>query len=445
MKEESKNKKTNTSVTKRVFSIVVAVVIFMFIVNVNVFAVLISGSFDNQPLPIFIPNNASELKSSGYLIQSKGSYTRYASSQYGDVYCVMYQDNSDRNYLIYGSLVSTTVYNTFAFVEDADGNGLGTNNLSNIYSSEYGDIYISGNILYGTTSNDWNINCPLYDTRDEALNALSNILINGSDDIGQQLSINLPSGNIAIIEIAGGSNQVSISVPIGTGGNQTSPQTNINDIKIGSFSTKPSSVSSTMSGIEYPVWTGTGNPNIFGKYFSWKTSFDNAISGDKYLVVSNPLQINTNIYDNAWSLTCTINVQNATNYWIVPTQTQYDGTTQSWEGIDSGEEYTGTYDENNNEWSLVDGEGNPVTPNAGGNTTVNNFTGSVNDWLKHIAEEISSFFNGPINAIQTVAGAISQFSGTLKALYVWLPGPVQSLLTSAIMLAITIGVIKVFI
>lgn len=417
MKEEYKNKKTSTSVMKRVFSVFVAIV------------VLTVSALASE----YLPTNSQEALLVGINSWS-GQVPYYIYSNYDEVklYTSSYNTNGATIYAI-----SRTSASYIMFTQNAGE----IERLIDTYSQEY-NVYYSILELAGYL-NVTNTEITQVNSLSEALELYGNGNGNGNGETN--LSINLPSGNIAVIEMAGGSNQVSISVPIGTGGNQTSPQTNINDIKIGSYSTKPSSVSSTMSGIEYPVWTGTGNPNIFGKYFSWKTSFDNAISGDKYLVVSNPLQVNTNIYDNAWSLTCTINVQNATNYWIVPTQTQYDGTTHSWEGIDSGEEYTGTYDESNGEWNLVDGDGNPVTPNAGGNTTVNNFTGSVNDWLKHIAEEISSFFNGPINAIQTVAGAISQFASTLKALYIWLPGPVQSLLTSAIMLAITIGVIKVFI
>lgn len=88
-------------------------------------------------------------------------------------------------------------------------------------------------------------------------------------------------------------------------------------------------------------------------------------------------------------------------------------------------------------------ESQPNPTSGGGNLPTEGK--SINDWLENIAESISGFFNGAIGAINTLVSAISSFTGTLQSLYMWLPSPVYGLLTSAIMLAITIGVIKVFI
>lgn len=238
--------------------------------------------------------------------------------------------------------------------------------------------------------------------------------------------------------MSGGSNQIGVraasSEPF------PSPVYNLDGKSYFYTDTMPDTV--TSSDGEYISWTGTGGTNIYGWYYLWTSTWDNAISGTgKYLVLINPLYgIDSN--GTRANSALDINIQSIKNFWIYPLDTRISSNGLTGESGDTI--YTGEYDEEEETWITVDEDGNVVQVGVGGGNIINTHV-SINDWLQNIASQISGFFNGAIGAVNTLVQAISNFTGVLKGLYMWLPSPVLSILQSAIMLAITIGVIKVFI
>lgn len=114
-------------------------------------------------------------------------------------------------------------------------------------------------------------------------------------------------------------------------------------------------------------------------------------------------------------------------------------------------ENVGSGDISNGTWT--NGDGNVFTPPQGGG----NGTGSsqnpleaISSTVEHLGEVLNQFVAGlstiltvPVEAIQTLINNGSAFVSQLSGLYSWLPTQVYSTLTSAIILCITVGVLKV--
>lgn len=100
-------------------------------------------------------------------------------------------------------------------------------------------------------------------------------------------------------------------------------------------------------------------------------------------------------------------------------------------------------DGNNNWTSFEDSEGNQYIPPEGGlNAPVGG--SSITDILNNFFTRFFGLFTEGHDAIRNLTQQASEFVSHLSELYSWLPPQVLSVLTSAIILAIIIGVLKVF-
>lgn len=98
----------------------------------------------------------------------------------------------------------------------------------------------------------------------------------------------------------------------------------------------------------------------------------------------------------------------------------------------------------------LDQNGDISSPSVGGTSYVPEdvSTESIIDQIKNIlssiVSEIKNLFSFGYEAVNTLVGLMHDFVGVFKQLYEWLPTEVYSALVSAIIVAITIGVFKVF-
>lgn len=255
----------------------------------------------------------------------------------------------------------------------------------------------------------------------------------------------LPAGNAIILDVSGNSSE-PLSLSTSSALRHKDNWSDGNQM-MGYFSTAPTSLSSPFDGTHSITWRGTGSPNLFGGYNTWNSSAPLLPTGN-YLVIVNPAYPNDNpdsitsnqASNGAISITCGF-VRSAT---IVPLSSSWDnGSIVSSSG---NIRLDGEYDPDTDSWSFVNSStGEPQNPVSGGLTDVDAEHITINDWLQNISHQIGSFFSGAIGAVSTLVSAGSDFIHSLSGLYAWLPAPVYSVLVSALILVITIGVIKVFI
>lgn len=306
--------------------------------------------------------------------------------------------------------------------------------LPNQMGSYYYYIY-NPNSNYSTCSISY---IPIYDCNGEQPN-IADILNWANRYTQRSLTYSLPSGNAIIIEY-GTAAQYSISV---NSGPYPSPHT-VNGIRTGYLS----SISSIdINSFDEVLFTGTGKTNIIGNYSNFYYTGNTAIesgSNDKYLVIINPSYPNGFVANvlTAYNPAISINCSNVKSFNVIPLQASIQNGAIFNEVTD--ENIIGQYDTDTGEWITVDENGNPITPSSGG-MNISGQAKTITEWLSNIAEELSDFFRGPINAVQVLVSNLQGFVNSIKSLYTWLPAPVYSLLTSAILVAITIGVIKIFI
>ena len=94
--------------------------------------------------------------------------------------------------------------------------------------------------------------------------------------------------------------------------------------------------------------------------------------------------------------------------------------------------------------------GNLYVPTSGGDTDTSNANGgSILGNIKGLAQTldyfVSSFttlLSNAISHIQQLISAGSGFMGAMANLFTWLPSPVSSVITSALVIMIVIGVFK---
>lgn len=288
----------------------------------------------------------------------------------------------------------------------------------------------------------WNESIPYFSSVDDGVIAFASYRENGSSGGGLANPVSLtkevPAGNALYIQIP---TNATVSVSCSMSSEVAHPQSWITNQYWGTASGYPSSISGNPSGSTPISWNGYGDKTIFNRYksFYWNNTVS---SSGGYIFIVNPYA-SIDEYDQSFNPTIYVTVDQAKGYkyyqltgGISSNGTigqQSDGTTAS-----------GQYDASTGQWTSVnDDTGLPWTPSEGGGNLIT--TNSINDWLRTIATQISNFFQGAIGAVTTLVGAGSAFINQLISLYSWLPAPVYAVLSSALIIVITIGVIKVFV
>ena len=250
------------------------------------------------------------------------------------------------------------------------------------------------------------------------------------------LDITLPAGNAIFIQYTSSS-----TGSISTYFNQAhgSPYSGSNQT-LSYIDSIPSSFTSIGSPIN---WEGTGKTDILGRYRNFtKNLIPNP--NHNYLVIVNPyfnsdyvdVEHEDSNYEISIHMTNVINAQ-----FVALNSSVVSGSVSN---SSSDENYYTEYDDSTNTWVTTDENGNPASPSPGG-TILPVTSNSINDWLQNISNQIAGFFQGAIGAVTTLVDAGSSFFNVLVGLYSWLPPAVFSVLSSALIVIITIGVIKVFI
>lgn len=418
----------------------------------------LSGSWDGQPLPtVSSKPSVSVIESSGYLASRSPSYSYYYminSSAQNPVFIVAHSLGSLSNdrqavTLVLGSLTSFTYYflNSSVVSENSS-----ASSYKNLFRYSEFTTYISP---------DFVLPMPLYSSRDEAMAALADICENGIPPAADlhELSYTLAPGNAIYIDISGSDfNDVYLYCKHSYFSSNGSFK--YNDQYIGYADSLPSETASyPLAGSSLISWNPARPYDLFGRTNNGSYYSSVNDSNGKYLVISNPAYIsNTSALgnpENGFSLdqytlngAIDISVDQAVDFKVfgLSSSAKFVDGVSSVDTTTNGSSWSGTLDSSTGTWVTTnDQTGEAGYPTPGGSNSPDSATTSIFDWLQNIANQISSFFSGSVGAISTLVSSASDFFHSLSGLYSWLPSPVYSVLISALIIAITIGVIKVFI
>ena len=374
-----------------------------------------------------------------------GTYGQYAvtgGNYDGDLYAFMYTSGTNTFKLVFvidGDIVSgdqidfqcSTYYNS----------GAGYNIRRDSYSTYNAVLNVRYKELSTSFSGVPYIN--VFSTRDEGLNSIRTAIDNGTIGgvVPRYASITIQPVYIAYIGVSGGTAHLEITMAQKFSSATLSTQAYwyADSLPSGVFTVDPSNVSS------HPIiWNAVG-PFDFGRR-TYNGDFDISGLSTNYLVIYNPLlalgttnsnqpiraEISSAVSVVQYPLTSNGSMINHESYGNTDNVYVADNDAIS---NDGSVEYT-HYD--------VDGEGNTITSSAinlpaGGNNTIDEDSeGTITGFVNSILNLLSA----PIKHIQRLFDSGSAFMQWLGELWSWLPEPVYTVLISALVVLVVIGVIK---
>lgn len=410
-------------------SVIFLLFFFLFCLLISpVYADSVNGvDFSDQPLPL---GSARPSSSNGLLLYAENNNLIYGVASLEDSYFFVVQSSSRWEWYGVSSSVSR-IFLSNGVYRDTDT----IDELTNLY-------YTSG----------WNPNpsifvnyCPVFSSLQDGLIAVQAVIDgSGSSSEVYPLNISLPAGNMIIVDISGmdlsrdryfnAFAHFEYGEPSGTAQNQ----------QWGYWDTIPDNPTLPFAGWESVNWQGVGKRTPLGLYldFTFQTYIDSNLGHFVYFV--NPFRP-ADSETNDQNPNVDLFFPQASGYRIYELEVLWNSGTGVFGGGADGNTGSGVYDPDTGTWTTInDQTGEPWDPVVGGGNAVSPQT-TINAWLQNIANQIKSFFQGSIGAVTTLVGAGSEFFAVVQNLYSWLPSPVLGVLSSALILVITIGVIKVFI
>ena len=436
-------------------------VILCSVVIVSLFVVNIKATSLNDANVINVSNDYSY----NNIIQN-GTYIGTYSSGSISFYTINYTDNSDVAYAYYHNGDNICV----CFASLATGEIYYTANNNNAYSVYLGLNNDVGNIYYYPFNNfyltDYNPNVNIYNDINAACSAIKEYLLDPPvQPSGINTSITIPRGNIAYIEINqsnfdGYSAYTTMPSNSDLGFNVSSNTVLINQYwplanqKWGFASSLPNNGDDiNISSLSFIPWEKGSGTNILGQTQNAVASPIGPFSASQYLVIFNPYYQSTTALNeivpgtlnNNDLIVYVDNVVSISMYQVTTDFTVNNGQGTMTNQITS-DAYTGTPGETASDpITWVDPEGGSSAPTISSGNTSSTGEGSFKAWLDGVIKSVVNVFQPAHDAIESLSSAVTNFASWLRALYIWLPAPVLSILTSAISIAIVIGVIKVFI
>lgn len=419
---------------KRIIAIFACVVILCSCLVIPAFAQSINGlDFSNQPIPQYYATSASDVVNNGFNVQSN----RYTCASSDDVYLF-----TTTNYALVFASYSSGVSIYFAYGTS----NWYTYNLTN-FDSTTQFYYWSGNLINTVPSS-----VPSYSNVSSGLLDLGTWI--EDNPIVPPISVNsldVPAGNVAYIK-TNGTQILDLTTTFvqysqlfsDSWANITQKVTWSNSLPVGT-------VTFPLAGMSSLAWTKTGYTNILGQTQNASASYQSV--ADQYFVIYNPLYQQYGQGDN-YDMNGTIHVSGEmTEVKVYP----LSGSVVTGQGLVSNSEsdYSDYYqlqDDGNGGIEWVDQSGNVSSgPQTGGTSllpqeaTIQTLAAQILQIITKVGQSIANIFNVGHQAIVTLVGHASEFVSHFQSLYTWLPADIFAVLSSAIILAITIGIIKVFI
>lgn len=386
-----------------------------------------------------------------YILSISDSPVSLATSHYGASYFDFTYSYSGSDIVFCGissATSSVTIY--FASLSSSSFDSLvvrGFNDsVVSLTPSTDNELYIR--TLYFGNSLDSSY-LPCYSSTSDFLSAVRDYIDNGGGgSASSELNYSLPPGNVAFIEVDS-SNSFSLNTQF----------VEITGLFSGTFSKTSqtwgwsdsvvTSGSFPLSGHNIIPWAKGDKSNLLGQSHYGVASSTSLSGSGKYLVIYNPLYSFQNDSENNFEHNFNVNISCTAVKSITVVSLKGNlasGIESSWTltSIPDGEVWTGEIDSETGSLSFIDSQGNSGNPSYGGDNYIADSTQNFRGWLNGVVSSVLGVLESGRNAIITLVSGASSFFAVLPSLYSWLPSPVLSVLISAMVLVLAIGVIKVF-
>lgn len=272
------------------------------------------------------------------------------------------------------------------------------------------------------------------------------------------VSVDVPAGNVLYVKPRAGS-QARLEVQYPYLSNSKSPYWSSSVKWVSGVSSLPA------TGTEYPIsgmtsinWSLDTSKGVdgYGRGYYGYTTYGSFNAG--WFVVWNPTyySLSSSLSGDITqpiSPTITVSMQYASEYYIYPlTENLFTGVTGSnsdfnsyWQGTYSEDEETGDsqWDKIKHDVTSEDPEtGGEQAGAIGGNLSISDYLQQLKDTLSNFANNFVDLLKAPIAHIQQLISAGSSFFNVFGQMFTWLPPEVYAVLTSALVLFIVIGVLK---
>lgn len=287
---------------------------------------------------------------------------------------------------------------------------------------------------------------PVYSNASEFLQAVQYYFDNPpSSSSTSSFQYSLPPGNVAYIEM-GSSSAIKLSMDFPELSNTFGTPFSKANSAYALVDSLPTVGSSVASGTVIP-WVKSGRLNLIGQTSEASFGPVGPIAS-RYVAVINPSYYDHVLATGTYRQNPPIQIDalNVLSIQVYPLQSAYtfDNDTGQVTTTIAGDAYVGDVDADTGDIYWTDPDGGSSAPDLGGNN-LPEAGNSIFDTLRNIASDFSEFLKGPVSAVRVVVSSIREFMSSFTQLYTWLPSPVYNLITSALMIAITIGVIKIFV
>lgn len=449
---------------KRVFAVVclLAFSLVLFVVPASAE----DTTFPNQPLPKIGAITVNNRDQAMIVFRSFGRDC-YASADADDD-VLLFLVPSGSNYTIYACSNSHT-------------------DTNQVYCYFYGPSAPSGTILIATLDNTTglhyhncgtmalaSINLPIFTSFEAGMAAAAAFLGAAAQVDEQTYRFTVPAGWVAYVQLEDPTQDVEISATmfnnsalIGTNGSYWPSNATIRD-----------GASYPTSGMQFPIsgaqtirWfkDAGGATNLLGQTKSARSTFHPT---SNLIEIYNPYHTGSTVYDSteaatSWlagdpnpNLVVTVTGLSPDGIRMYPLSDRLDVSSDAASFITSGsnDDYSG-YVESSNQppapedadpdnpqpvisWKTPGGDPTPAPTPGGENEPIQ--SASIADILTNFLNRFTSLFTEGFEAIRNLSENASQFVSRLSSLYAWLPPQILGVLTSAIILAIIVGVLKVF-
>lgn len=355
----------------------------------------------------------------------EGTQTLTALYRSGSSMKVLVWSNAPVSALNTGSVYAATLNNT---ANQYTTTSLGSINTGTTFN---GGKYVEATV---TSYDNWVYALTPFESRSDALDAIQNFV----PYIPVAYRAEIPRGYVLYLPLQG-----SLTISASSNFNDWSGVGSANGYWVNDnrrfyyYSTLPNADTTfpenSGAAIDWVPNTSTQR-NTFGRYKAGVWTSD-VSSSQNYVAILNP-DLDRNGRPNSSLYITVTNLSAAPRIYPL---TQLTG----WEGIVSvSDSDFADYYETDEDGNWTDQDGNPADPAPGG-TSFTEPTQSAIDSVKDLLSRITELLTAPVDHIRILISEGSAFMESMQGLYTWLPPEVSSVILSAFIVVVIIGVFKV--